>query len=76
MGAPGLDSETWECTNGNVAMTGGKTFSYDSQNELISMTATGTSASLIYDAFGNRVTKTVNGTTTQYLVEDNVKPLP
>jgi YD repeat-containing protein len=40
------------------------------------MTATGTSASLIYDAFGNRVTKTVNGSTTQYLVEDDVKPLP
>ena len=29
---------------------------------------------MIYDAFGNRVAKTVNGVTTQYLVEDDVNP--
>jgi len=28
----------------------------------------------MYDAFGNRVAKTVNGVTTQYLVEDDVNP--
>jgi hypothetical protein len=29
---------------------------------------------LAYDAFGNRVAKTVNGVTTRYLVEDDVNP--
>ena len=29
---------------------------------------------MVYDAFGNRVAKTVNGVTTQYLVEDDVNP--
>jgi hypothetical protein len=27
-----------------------------------------------YDAYGNRVSKTVNGVTTQYLVEDDHNP--
>jgi RHS repeat-associated protein len=29
---------------------------------------------MVYDAFGNRVSKTVNGVTTKYLVEDDVNP--
>jgi RHS repeat-associated protein len=29
---------------------------------------------MVYDAFGNRVAKTVNGVTTRYLVEDDVNP--
>jgi YD repeat-containing protein len=32
------------------------------------------SARLYYDAFGNRVAKTVNVVTTQYLVEDDKSP--
>jgi RHS repeat-associated protein len=38
------------------------------------MSVSGTTVSLIYDAFGNRVSKTVNGVTTKYLVEDDVNP--
>jgi RHS repeat-associated protein len=34
----------------------------------------GTTVSIVYDAFGNRVAKTVNGVTTKYLVEDDVNP--
>ena len=68
-----LSSETYDA-NGNVTSTGGKSFTYDSENHLVSMSATGTSASIIYDAFGNRVSKTVNGLTTQYLVEDDKNP--
>jgi RHS repeat-associated protein len=64
-----LSSETYD-QNGNVTATGGKSFTYDAENHLVSMTASGTSASLVYDAFGNRVSKTVNGVTTQYLVDD------
>jgi YD repeat-containing protein len=68
-----VSSETYDA-NGNVTSTGGKSFTYDSENHLVSMSTTGTSASIIYDAFGNRVSKTVNGVTTQYLVEDDKNP--
>jgi RHS repeat-associated protein len=54
--------------NGNVTATGGKTFSYDSQNELNS--ANGGAVTVKYDGFGNRVSKTVSGVTTKYLVDD------
>ena len=54
--------------------SGGKTFTYDSENHMTSMTANGTVVTMVYDAFGNRVAKTVNGVTTQYLVEDDVNP--
>ena len=67
-----LASESYD-QNGNVTATGGKSFTYDSENHLTSMTASGTSASILYDGFGNRVSKTVNGVTTKYLVEDDVK---
>jgi RHS repeat-associated protein len=41
---------------------------------MITMTNGSTVVNLIYDAFGNRVAKTVNTVTTQYLVEDDVNP--
>jgi RHS repeat-associated protein len=66
-----LLGETYD-GNGNVTATGGKTFSYDSQNELIS--ANGGAVTVMYDGFGNRVSKTANGITTKYLVEDDVNP--
>ncbi len=56
--------------NGNVTFTGGKTFGYDSQNELVSMTTTGKSVGIVYDGDGNRIAKMVNGITTLYLVDD------
>jgi RHS repeat-associated protein len=56
--------------SGDVTATGGKSFTYDSENHLVSMSGSGTSATFEYDAFGNRVAKTVNGVTTQYLVDD------
>jgi large repetitive protein len=68
-----LSTETYD-NNGNTTFTGGKTLGYDSENHLISMTEAGTTVSMKYDAFGNRVSKTVNGVTTQYLVEDDVNP--
>jgi hypothetical protein len=49
-----------------MTATGGKTFAYDSQNELVSM---GGTASLVYDAEGNRVAKSVSGAVTRYLVD-------
>jgi RHS repeat-associated protein len=60
--------------NGNTLTTGGKTFTYDAENHLTGMSVSGTTVSIVYDAFGNRVSKTVNGVTTKYLVEDDVNP--
>ena len=60
--------------NGNATQVGAKSFTYDAENHLTGMTTSGTVVSIIYDAFGNRVAKTVNGVTTKYLVEDDVNP--
>jgi hypothetical protein len=54
--------------NDNVTATGGKTFSYDTENHLVSMN--GGAVQIVYDGDGNRVKKTVGGVTTQYLVDD------
>ena len=60
--------------NGNVTSSGGKTFAYDSQNELVVMATSGKSVGIIYDGDGNRVAKSVTAsgatTTTFYLVDD------
>jgi RHS repeat-associated protein len=62
-----LSTETYDA-NGNVLSTGGKTYSYDSENRLASMN-NGT-VQLLYDGDGNRVAKNVNGVVTYYLVDD------
>ena len=66
-----VNTETYDL-NGNTLTTGGKAFSYDSENHLTSMN--GGAVTLIYDGDGNRVGKSVasNGTTvtTYYLVDD------
>jgi RHS repeat-associated protein len=54
--------------NGNTVATGGKTFTYDSDNRLKSMN--GGAVTIVYDGDGNRVAKTVNGIATRYLVDD------
>jgi RHS repeat-associated protein len=55
-------------------MMSGNIYTYDSENHMLSMSNSNTSVTMKYDAFGNRVSKTVNGVTTQYLVEDDVNP--
>jgi RHS repeat-associated protein len=60
-------SESYD-NNGNVTATGGKAFSYDSENHLVSMNSG--AVTLVYDGDGNRVAKTVGGVTTYYLVDD------
>jgi RHS repeat-associated protein len=68
-----VSTETYD-NNGNTLTTGGKTLTYDAENHLTGMSVGGTTVSIVYDAFGNRVAKTVNGVTTKYLVEDDVNP--
>jgi RHS repeat-associated protein len=63
-----LSAETYD-TNGNTTLTtGGKVFTYDSENRLKSMN--GSAVTLQYDGDGNRVAKTTTGVTTRYLVDD------
>jgi YD repeat-containing protein len=62
-----LASESYD-QNGNVTAANGKTFSYDSQNQLVSMS--GGAVQIMYDGDGNRVAKLANGVTTRYLVDD------
>jgi RHS repeat-associated protein len=64
-----LNTETYDA-NGNTLTSGGKTFTYDFENRLKSMTAGSIAVTIQYDADGNRVAKTVNGVTTRYLVDD------
>jgi YD repeat-containing protein len=71
-------SETYDL-NGNVtSAANGNSYVYDSENHMIRMSNSSTTVTMMYDAFGNRVSKTVTtagiGTTTQYLVEDDVNP--
>jgi RHS repeat-associated protein len=69
-----ISSESYDA-NGNTTKTAnGNSYTYDAENHMISMTNGTTAITMIYDAFGNRVAKTVNGVTTQYLVEDDVNP--
>ncbi len=69
-----ISSESYDA-NGNVTQeANGNSHTYDSQNHMLSMTNGSTVINMTYDAFGNRVAKTVNGVTTQYLVEDDVNP--
>jgi len=68
-----VNMETYDA-NGNTLFTGGKSFTYDAENHLTGMNVSGTAVSIVYDAFGNRVAKTVNGVTTKYLVEDDMNP--
>ena len=66
LGAPGLAFETWDVEFFRQETS----FTCDSENHMMTMTATGTSVTMIYDGDGNRVGKTVNGVTTYYLVDD------
>jgi RHS repeat-associated protein len=68
-----LSSESYDA-NGNVLFTGGISYTYDSENHMLTASGNGKVVTMVYDAFGNRVAKTVNGVTTQYLVEDEVNP--
>jgi RHS repeat-associated protein len=54
--------------NGSTKISNGKTYNYDFENHL---TSTSDGVTVVYDGDGNRVSKTVNGLTTKYLVDTN-----
>jgi len=64
-----LATETYD-NNGNTLVTGARTLTYDFENRLKTMTMGSSTVTIVYDADGNRVAKTANGVTTQYLVDD------
>jgi RHS repeat-associated protein len=57
--------------NGNTTIKGADSYQYDAENRLVSATVGGKSISIVYDGDGNRVSKTVDGVTTTYLVDTN-----
>ena len=56
--------------NGNLTDHGtARHYTYDSENRLLSASASGMSSQYTYDPFGRRLSKTVNGTTTRFLYD-------
>jgi RHS repeat-associated protein len=64
-----LSTETYD-NNGNTTVSAARSFGYDFENRLKSMTAGSVTVALQYDSDGNRVAKTVGGMTKRYLVDD------
>ena len=54
--------------NGNLTADGTNTYTWDARNHLTAMNG-GSTASFVYDAFGRRAQKTVDGTSTQFLYD-------
>jgi YD repeat-containing protein len=59
--------------NGNLIGDGTNSYTWDARNHLVAIGGA-ISASFVYDAFGRRVSKTVNGSTTDYLY-DSANPV-
>ena len=57
-------------SNGSTRTNGPNIFFYDAENHLTNATVAGTAVAYTYTADGIRVSKTVGGTTTLYLVDD------
>src|SRR5579884_1395528 len=51
--------------NGNLTGDGTNTYTWDARNHLASISG-GTTASFVYDAFGRRTSKNINGSITQF----------
>ena len=54
---------------GNTLTAGSWTYGWNSKNQLVSAVNGGTTVNFVYDSFGRRVAKTVNGTTTTYVYD-------
>lgn len=59
--------------NGNLVSDGSNTYPWDARNHLSAISG-GATASFVYDAFGRRMSKSINCTTTQFLY-DGLNPV-
>lgn len=55
--------------NGNLTSDGANTYTWNARNQLTSLSGNNTTSSFTYDALGRRVSKTVDGATTEYLYD-------
>ena len=65
---------SWDA-NGNLLSKGGATFSFDPLDRLVQVISGSTTVQFAYNGDGGRVSKVVNGSTTDY-VQDVAAPLP
>lgn len=56
-------------SNGNLTSDGTNSYTWNSRNQLQSISGTGLTAAFQYDAFGRRVQKSINGVTTSYVYD-------
>jgi YD repeat-containing protein len=59
--------------HGNLTGDGTNTYTFDARNHLSAISG-GATASFVYIAFGRRISKTISGTTTQFLY-DRLNPV-
>jgi RHS repeat-associated protein len=59
---------TWDA-NGNLLSDGVRTFTYDAANRLTSVTSGTLTTTFEYDGLGNRAAQTVDGVTTEYVLD-------
>ncbi len=55
--------------NGNLTSDGTRTYTYDFENRLTSITGAGLNVQYTYDPFGRRIKKTVNGSVTRFIYD-------
>jgi RHS repeat-associated protein len=65
-----LTSDKYD-NNGNTIEADGRVYSYDSENRIVEVTTAGLKINLVYNGDGERVKKTVNGVSTEYLIDNN-----
>ncbi|MES2676501.1 MAG: RHS repeat-associated core domain-containing protein, partial [Pseudomonadota bacterium] len=65
--SPGLLQYTYDTAGNQTGRSDGVVMTYDTDNRLISYTKGTTSATYVYDPFGRRIKKTVNGVVTFYV---------
>jgi RHS repeat-associated protein len=61
-------SYTWD-NNGNLLSDGSRTFTYDTENRLTSVVSGGITSTFKYNGDGDRYAQTVNGITTDYVLD-------
>jgi RHS repeat-associated protein len=65
-GTVGGVAQTYD-TRGNLTSDGTRTYTYDTENRLLTATASGLAAAYAYDPMGRRTAKTVNSTVTAFV---------